>query len=168
MKRNIALAGAMLASVLLFCAAGCQSTIAGLTATLGNASAQIAQLEGNTPLAAQIATDTAQAVKQINAWKSGSPAHNAVEALGVVETDLSLICPSNASGWQASCAQYAPLIQLALGTAQTIILLIDPTTALKTQKVNMGGSTPTNSQEFTRQWNGIANSIPSLRTAVIK
>jgi len=168
MQRKFAISVAAIATCICLMAASCQSTIAGLTATLGNASAQIAQLEGNTPLAAQIATDTAQAVKQINAWKSGSPAHNAVEALGVVETDLSLICPANASGWQASCAQYAPLIQLALGTAQTIILLIDPTAALKTQKVNMGGSTPTNSKEFKTQWNGIANSIPSLRTAVIK
>lgn len=168
MQRKFAVTSFALATVLLFSAAACQSTIAALTATLGNASAQIAQLEGNTTLAAQITTDTAAAVKAISSWKSGSPAHNAVQALGVVEMDLSLICPTNASGWQASCSQYAPLIQLALGTAQTIIMLIDPTASLKTAKVYMGGSTPTDAKEFKRQWNAIADHIPSLQSATIK
>lgn len=168
MKRKFAVAAAAIATCICLMAASCQSTLAGLTATLGNASAQIAQIEGNVPLAATIMTDTAAAVTQINAWKSGSPAHNAVEALGVVETDLSLICPSNASGWQASCAQYAPLIQLALGTTQTIILLIDPTAALKEARVNQGGSTPTTAAEFKRQFNAICATDPRLAVVATK
>lgn len=167
MKRTLSVFGLTLASILILCAASCQSTIAALTATLGNASAQIAMIEGNTTLAAQLSTDTAAAVKQINAWKGGSPAHNAVLALGIVETDLSLICPSSGAGWQASCAVYAPLIQLALGTTQTIIELIDPTAGLKTARVNLGGA-PTTAKEFKAQWNGICGTSPAYAKLAIK
>ena len=167
MKRIILLTSLILGSIITMAATGCQNTISALTATLGNASASIAGIEGNPTLAAQLRTDTAAAVSAINSWKYGSPASNAIFALGVVETDLSLICPSSGAGWQAQCSQYAPLIQLALGTAQTIIQLINPNAQLKTAKVNLGYY-PKTAKDFTREWNNIANSSPGLAPVAIK
>jgi hypothetical protein len=97
---------------------GCQSNLAALASTLGNAGASIAAIEGNTALATKIQTDTVAAVAAITSWKSGTNAQMALEAIQLVEDDLNLL-PINSA--------YEPLILLALGTAASIIAILNPT-----------------------------------------
>lgn len=162
MKRILALTSVALVAVMLI---GCpaQSTIAALTSTLGNAAAGIAALEGNATLAAQLRTDTAAATVDINNWKQGNASQNVVQALNLVVDDLNLICPST----NASCGMYAPLIILAVATAQSIIQIVAPGQALKSAKVNTD-YVPTDAAKFKTEWNNIANANPQLRSAAIK
>jgi hypothetical protein len=115
--------GVIQIGVLLLCAAvtisqiGCtsQQTIAELTATLGNAAASLASIENNPTLAAKLKADTATAVTQIQNWKSGTPTAEVIEALNLVEDDLNLI---------PGTSQYTPLVDLAIGTVESIISLL--------------------------------------------
>ena len=105
MKRLITI---IAAAVLCAGLAGCpsQSTTSVLVTALGNAAASVAAIENNPTLAAKIQADTAAASAQVLAWKAGTPSQNAVQALELVETDLSLVCPTTASGgWQVDCGK---------------------------------------------------------------
>jgi hypothetical protein len=149
---------------------GCnQSTIAALVSTLGNAASTIAAVEGNATLAAQLKTDTAAAVTAVTNWKSGTPSQDAVQAIQIVIDDLNLICSPNGP---APCRPYAPLVALALGTAESIILILHPATTAfgvkgDVQKTNLGYY-PTDSKTFKTQWNGYCTSIPGLASVAIK
>ena len=162
MKRIIALTVLTLAGIVLV---GCpqQNTIAALTSTLGNAAAGVAALQGNTTLSAALKTDTAAAVSAITNWKQGTPAQNVVQALNLVVDDLNLICPPT----NATCGQYAPLIILAISTAQSIIEIVAPGQALKSAKVNTDYS-PRNAKEFKTYWNGVVSANPAMAGAEIK
>ena len=150
---------------------GCpaQTTLAALTNTLGTAAASIATLEGNTALAAKLQADTAAAATAIQNWKSGTNAQMAVEAINIVIDDLNLICPVG-----GICGPYGPLIVLALGTAQSIIAILNPTATPNAAKVgpnarvNLGHPAPKTAAEFKAQWNGIAQSDPALASLVLK
>lgn len=151
---------------------GCiaQSKIAGLTNILGNAASTIASLEGNSSLATKLKTDTSVAVTDINNWKSGTPAQDVIQALNTVEDDLNLI---------PGTSQYAPLVDLAIGTVESILELLPQSTTMSTlqaHKMSIHASHPNvNSQnapkdkaEFKRQWNAIVASNPQLSQASLK
>ena len=82
---------------------------------LGSTAASIAAIEGNPTLAAKLTTDTAAAVAAINAWKSGTPDSEVILALNLVEDDLNLF---------PSTGPYVPLIDLAIGTVESILALL--------------------------------------------
>lgn len=151
-------------SVTLLPLAGCseQATLSALTKTLGSAAVNIANLEGNTSLAGKLTTDTAAAVSIITNWKSGTPAQNVIEALQIVEDDLNLI---------PGTSQYAPLIDIAIGTVQTILAML-PVPAGNTvahgRVVHLGSPAPKNAHEFKKQWAGVIKLHPNLSAAAIK
>ena len=152
---------------------GCSSsTIADLAQTLGNAGAQIASLENNPSLAAKLKADTAAAVSAITSWKSGSPATEAIEALNIVEDDLNLI---------PGTSTYAPLIDLAIGTVESILALLptsatvaapatlsEHTAALKAARPNIVLSNPPKTKaQFKSPWNAIVAKDYTLQKAKI-
>ena len=155
------------ATALCMClmASSCQNTLVALTSTFGNAGASIAAIEGNTDLATKIQTDTATAVMQIQAWKSGSDASMAVEAIQLVEDDMNLL-PIN--------SKYEPLILLALGTAASIIAILNPGAATVARingqsgrRVGLGNP-PKNAGQFKAQWNTICKANPALAGAELR
>lgn len=146
---------------------GClsQSTIASLTATLGTAAANIAKLQGNISLGEKLTVDTNAAVAAVTNWKSGTPAQEVIEALSLVEDDLDLF---------PGTSQYAPLIDLAIGTAQTLVAMLPvpatPTalTAHAHRQVHLSHAAPKSSKAFKTQWNQIAAQNPQLSAAAIR
>ncbi len=163
---------AVLTAVLMISSIGCgQDTIATLTATLGNAAAQVAIIQGNTALAAQLTADTNAAVAAVKNWKKGTPAENAIQALGIVESDLNLIMsqlPPQAQG-------YTALISLAIITTESILALLPKGNAPPTESdvvaaraVYSRNVAPKNAAEFKRQWNDIVAANPEARQATIK
>lgn len=155
-KRAGWMAGVLAAAMGL---SGCvsQTQIAQLTAVLGNDAAQIATLEGNPALGTKLKTDTAAAVLQVLAWKKGTSAEMAVEALTLVEDDLALF---------PQTSQYAPLIVLSLGTVQSILALLpqSPAVALSHARasVRLSAPAPKTADEFRQQWNAICAANPGL------
>jgi hypothetical protein len=132
---------------------GCvnQSELASLAQTLGSASANIATLEGNTALATQITTETNTAVSAITSWKSGTPTNEIIEAIGILESTISLF---------PTIGSYAPLIDIALATIQTILAMLPPATITPTTPVNARmvrhvymSPVPKNTASFKKQWN---------------
>lgn len=164
MKLQQKLQGVALALLMLIGAmpqTGCnQNTVAALVTTLGNASASIASLEGNPTLAATLQKDTAAASAAVLNWKQGAPAQDVVQALQLVQADLSLF---------PATSQYAPLVNLAIGTVVSIIEIVNPNAA-PTMTANAAGtmrvrtvklaSPPRNSKQFAAQWNASAKLIP--------
>lgn len=159
------------ALVLIIPNVGCtsQATIAALTSTLGNAASSIAALEGNADLAVKLKADTAAAVSAVTNWKSGTPASEAIEALNLVEDDLNLI---------PAASQYTPLIDLAIGTVESILALLPqsqtiatPTLAAHTaahkRKVTLINP-PKTAKQFKAQWQNVINANPQLSNAAIK
>ena len=136
---------------------GCsKQTVAELVQTLGNAAANIAQAEGNTSLAQKLQTDTAAAVSAITNWQTGSPAQMAIEALNLVVDDLNLF---------PIAAPYAPLIDLAIGTAISIITILSGGTASVAVEARHGrtvtlANPPKTAKEFKSQWNGLVKQHP--------
>lgn len=131
---------------------GCSTTdIAALVQTLGNSASQIAALEGNTSLAAKLLTDTGAAVTAIDSWKSGSVATEVIEALNIVEDDLSLF---------PITSQYAPLIDLAIATAESIIALLPASatpnvSATHHRHVSLGYAPPKTAKDYKKRYNAI-------------
>jgi hypothetical protein len=150
MKRMaIITAGCLLA----LCMAACiQSGVAALVTTLGNASSGIAALEGNSTLAATLQTDTAAVSTAVLNWKQGSPTQNVIQALNLVEADLDLI---------PSTDKYAPLVDLAIGTVESIMEIVQPnSTAVQaragiTHRVYLK-SPPKSAGQFKKEWNSLA------------
>lgn len=146
----VALAGA-LPSLLL---EGCESqqTIASLINTLGAAAAQLATYENNPTLAAKLQADISAASSAVLNWKKGTPGDMVVEALNLVEDDLSLF---------PAAGPYAPLIDLAIGTVEAILaelhLTTSPAVAAKPRRnVVLSYKAPKNSKEFQKRWNALA------------
>ena len=147
---------------------GCnQGTISALVSTLGAAASTVAAMEGNQALAAKLKADTAAFAVAVKNWKQGTPAEEATEALNLVIDDLDLVCPAN-----GPCGSYAPLIALALGTAESIIEILNPTsqtygTRAQVRKVNLGYY-PSTAKDFKTAWNGICQSDTGLYGVTIK
>jgi hypothetical protein len=149
---------------------GCltQSTMASLIGVLGNATASIASIEGNTALATQIKTDTAAASAAVLDWNSGTPAQDAIEDLNIVEDDLNLIPMSGA---------YVALVDLGIGTIESILAMLPAsTTTVSVERAHKRRSvTPVHvtkwgdsSREFKNRWNKIVATDGSLAPVAIK
>jgi hypothetical protein len=142
-----------------------QKTIATLTGTLTQAVTNVAQLEGNAALAAQLQRDGSAAQAAIAGWQNGSAVDDVIEALGILQDDLNLIPYAN---------QYAPLIDLGIGTIQTLLSLIPASsvtpsvqaklTAHRSRTVFLGHPAPKTNAEFVKEWNASATShgLPTL------
>ena len=156
MKRLIAvLAAAGLAIGLAGCPANTQNTVGALVTVLGNAASSIAALENNPALAAQLKTDTAAASQAVLNWKNGSPTQDVVAALNIVEADLNLI---------PGTSQYAPLVDLAIGTVESILEIVKPGSSSIdsvsarpgiTHRVSLANP-PKTAAQFKAAWNGLA------------
>jgi hypothetical protein len=164
MKRTAVLASLALALVVTACN---QNTLATLVTTLGNASASIAALEGNTALAATLKADTAAATTAVLNWKSGTPTQNVIQALNLVEADLNLI---------PSISQYAALVDLAIGTVESIIEIVQPgassidsvnTRPGVTHRVYLANA-PKNAAQFKAAWQAKIDANPALAKAAIR
>lgn len=157
----------------LLATTGCdtQATLASLAQTLGSASAKVATLEGNPTLSAQLTTDTTAAVSAIDNWKSGTAADDVIQALSIVEDDLNLFPAAD---------QYAPLIDIAIGTTQTLIAMLPAPAAAPAaigaravrathphRQVTLSNP-PKNAKAFKAQWNAMTATNPALATAAIK
>lgn len=157
------------AIALVLCASliGCpaQSTIASLTSILGSSASSIAALEGNSPLAQKIMTDTQAAVTAVQNWKSGTPAQEAIEALNLVEDDLNLI---------PAVGPYVALIDLAIGTVESILTLLpSPSVTANvrpaaTRRQVVLPVPPKTASQYKAQWNAIVAQNPSLVSAKLK
>jgi len=164
------------------------TALSGLVTVLGNATASIAAIEGNTALATKIKTDTEKASAAVLAWKSGTPAQDAIEALNIVEDDLNLIpiCAavvndgkvahvSGLDGDSANCAGILALVDLGIGTIESILAMLPASTPAS---VNAGhprrSVTPVHvtrwgdsSREFKDRWNKIVATDGSLTPVAI-
>jgi hypothetical protein len=158
-------ATAALCIILIGCPA--QSTIADLTSILGTSAASIASIEGNPQLAQKLQTDTAAAVVAVTNWKSGTPAQDVIEALNIVEDDLNLFPVTGA---------YGPLIDLAIGTVESILALLpQPVAAANVavahathRQVTLTQPAPKTKAAFKSQWNAIVAGNPAMASAKIK
>ena len=144
------------------------TALSGLVTVLGNATASIAAIEGNTVLATQIKTDTAAASAAVLAWKSGTPSQEAIEALNIVEDDLNLIPMSGA---------YVALVDLGIGTIESILAMLPAsTTTVSVERAHKRRSvTPVHvtkwgdsSREFKDRWNKIVATDATLAPVAIK
>ena len=163
---------ALAALAAVFATTGCtsQTTIAALVTTLGNASASIAAIENNPTLANQLKADTAAASQAVLNWKKGTPAQNVVQALNIVQNDLSLITGTCNTGIPGPVCQYVPLIDLAIATTTSIIQIVNPATAVPAAtKGRLGAfNAPKDSVQFKKQWNKICSGNPNLVRAAIQ
>jgi hypothetical protein len=159
------LALALVAPVVIMLS-GCpaQNTTAALVTVLGNAASTIATLEGNTTLAATLKTDTAAASSAVLNWKSGTPTQDVIAALNLVEADLDLV---------PSVGPYVPLIDLAIGTVESIMEIIQPGSSTPnglTQRLGVSrrvylAKPPKDAAAFTKSWNAIVAQNPALAGA---
>jgi hypothetical protein len=143
-----------------------QTQIADLTNTLGTSAANIAKLEGNSTLSTKMLADTAAAVAAIDSWKSGSPATEAIEALNLVEDDLNLI---------PGTSQYAALVDLCIGTVESILALLPQTSTTTTAPTAAAANVarrhvalanpPKTAKQFRQQWDAIVKANPALAAA---
>lgn len=145
---------------------GCvpQNTLAALTSTFGNAAAGVAAAEGNSALAQKITSDTALAVTAIQNWKAGTVAQNVVQAIQLVEEDISAFPIGG---------QYEPLVILALSTAASIIELLNPNVSTRvmirkdhSRHLQLADA-PKTAKDFKARWNKIRNSNSSLSGAPV-
>ena len=154
------------ASVLVLCLLACfsQSQIAALASILGSTAASIAAIEGNPTLATKLTTDTAAAVAAINAWKSGTPDSEVILALNLVEDDLNLF---------PSTGPYVPLIDLAIGTVESILALLpQSSSAIAPHAVHravvLPFPAPKTASAYKGQWNVICSSDSRLAALKVK
>jgi hypothetical protein len=141
----------VLIATLAFPLAGCpsQTQLAVLTQTFGSAASQIAALQGNPSLAAKLTADTTAAVAAINNWKQGTSSQIALQALNLVMDDLNLI---------PAAGPYAALIDLAIVTAESIIIILQPTGGIAAHTARAHSATPPakTASEFKKRWNALA------------
>ena len=165
MKRiTLLTAGMVLAACIVLTGCPSLNSTAALVTVLGNAASTIATLEGNTQLAATLRTDTAAASSAVLNWKKGTPSQNAIQALNLVEADLNLIPRSST---------YTPLVDLAIGTVESIIEIVQPGAASITPQNKRVGVThrvwlanpPKTDAQFRTAWNGIIAANPALAKA---
>ena len=151
------------ATLLVIMAAGCnQNTVAALVTELGSASSSIAALEGNTALAAKLKTDTTAASTAVLNWKKGSATTEVIEALNIVEADLNLFPITD---------KYAPLVDLAIGTVESIMEIVQPGSSSSNGVTALAGVThrvylakpPKSAEQFKTKWNAMAPSEAQIK-----
>lgn len=148
MKKLIAVIALGLVLCLTLTSCTSQTTIAALVTTLGNASAGIASLEGNSTLATALKTDTAAASAAVLNWTKGSASTEVIEALNVVEADLNLI---------PYVAPYSALIDIGIATVEEIIAIIQPAAPSAPHTIILHnpytGKVPKDADHFKAVWN---------------
>lgn len=161
-----ALATLALAPTVLLTSCVSKDTLSALVVVLGNAAASLAAAMGRSELAIKLQADTAAAANSIVNWKQGSNSQAIIELLGIVQDDLNLI---------PYILPYAPLISLAIATAESIIVIVMKNSPAATYKPKVGrrkstytGHIPQNASEFRNTWNKIASSDPALTKAIIQ
>lgn len=163
MKRfTVLTTGLLLAACMFITGCPTQNTTAALVTVLGNAASTIAALEGNTQLAATLKTDTAAASSAVLNWKKGTPTQNVIQALNLVEADLNLI---------PGTGKYAPLVDLAVGTVESIMEIVQPGSSSPngvmarpniTHRVYLA-KPPKDAAQFQKEWNAIAPSEAQIQ-----
>lgn len=164
----LALSVSLLAATIpLMAVSGCQNTLTALVNELGTACAGLATLENRPATATDCQKDSAAVAIGINNWKNGGPAQEAIEAIQLVENDIGLIPDVS--------PQVDALILLALGTAQSIIEILDPNAAtpaaLQARAMASGRSVhltnpPRSAAAFKAQWNALCTG--SVAAAALK
>jgi hypothetical protein len=157
---------AAIAALCIF-STGCndQQTIASLLQAAGAAVSSVATIENDPALASKLTTDFSAASQAVLAWKAGTPAQDVVEALDLVEQDLSLF-PVN--------SQEVVLIDLAIGTVEAIIVAIEPSAANSAAIVARSAlsvhlaTPPKNAKAFKAQWQALINANPALSKYALK
>lgn len=148
-----ALASLILSILLVFQGCSQQATIAALVATLGGAVSTIVSLSGNPELGEKLRHDTQLATELINGWKPGTSAADAIRALNKVIDDIqSLQVPE----------KYKPFITLALGTAASIIDILNSRGGGEQAHTKVRIiDPPHSSKEFKKDWDALRDSGPS-------
>jgi hypothetical protein len=165
--RTRTLTAAVFAAFLLFPVACGTADIAALVQTLGGAASSIADIEGNSNLAAKLKVDTTAAADAVLNWKSGTPATEVIEALNLVQDDLDLF----PVGSEATA-----LIDLAIGTTEAIITEITSkapaASSVAVAHVAHRAVTltkpPKNAAEFKKQYQTIIAANPQLQKYALK
>lgn len=162
MKRIAAILAVTALAVIM---AGCPSinTTSALVTVLGNAAATIAALDGNAALSATLKADTAAASTAVLNWKKGTATQNVIQALNLVEADLNLI---------PGTSRYAPLVDLAIGTVESILEIVQPGSSSPNGIMARPGVThrvslakpPTSADQFKKEWNAMATGPLSKAT----
>lgn len=92
-----------------------QQTVVSLTTSLITALTTLENIEGNPVLAAQLQKDGAAVISAEANWKSGTPAQDVIEALGIVQADINLLPVST---------QDQELVDLGIGLVDQILALL--------------------------------------------
>jgi hypothetical protein len=106
------------------CAAliGCtKNSLADWANTIGTETAAIVTELGNTSLAAQLTQATASIVAAINAWKPGTPATVAIQAINLFQGLIALVPATTA---------YEGLIRICVGAADALLALLPSSAAV--------------------------------------
>ena len=131
-----------------------QQTIASFVTIMGNAAAAIAAAENNPALATKIQTDATAAAAAVTNWKAGqTPAQDAIQALNLLQDDLSLI---------PGTSVYTPLVVICIGAVESILALIPaPPTPVpaSAKRVSLVGA-PKNAKQFKSQWDAVVKQHP--------
>lgn len=146
-----ALAVASFAPAMLLTGCPSQQTIADLINTLGEATEQLATLEGNPTLSAKLATDVSAASAAVLNWKKGTTTQMIIEGLNLVEDDINLF---------PMAGPYVPLIDLAIGTVEAILAEFPSTTpaavSARRRTVRLSYKAPKTNKDFAKRWNALA------------
>lgn len=157
----------MLCIALCLPLAGCpsQNTIAALVSILGSSAASIASVQGNASLAQKLEADTTAAETAVRNWKQGTSAQNAIQALNLVEDDLNLF----------PIGKYGPLIDLAIGTAESIIAMLPQDASAPhamaphahRRAVTLAQPAPKTAKAYKAQFNALVKAYPAIPESVL-
>jgi hypothetical protein len=174
---------ALLVSSLALTTTGCtpqeeQQTVVSLTTSLVTALTTLENIEGNPVLAAQLQKDGAAVISAEANWKSGTPAQDVIEALGIVQADINLLPVST---------QDQELVDLGIGLVDQILALLPvpapgvvPARAiLSTAVYATQGTTPLfrhpklakpikDEKDFKKRWNALVKKHKELAGAKLK
>lgn len=144
--------------------AGCtkQAVLASLIAEAGTAISTLESIEGNSALAATLATDFAKLSAAVSTFVPGSATSDVQQIGAIVVSDLNLLPVS---------AKDALLVSLAVSVVEQVITAVEPPTVTSAHlSLPLHHSTQfKNAADFKKQWNAaVAKSDPSLRAARLK
>lgn len=155
-----------------------QQTVVSLTTSLSTALVTLENIEGNPASAAKLQTDFAAVISAEANWKSGTPAQDVIEALGIVQADINLLPVSTTD---------AELVDLGIGLVDQILALLP----VPAPVVSPAGVTLTNAvyvtgfakpqlrhpklakpikdeKDFKKRWNAIVKKHKELAGAKLK
>lgn len=158
-KASLGLILGLVTSSLVLTTTGCasQQTLAALVSTVGTSVATLEAIEGASPqLIQKVQQDTAIATQDVLNWKQGSPTQDIINALNLVQDDISVLPVP---------PQDAALVSLAIGTIDQILTIVQvssgttPVTTAKNIHFKLKHQIK-NSKEFKKEWNSILATNP--------